>query len=85
MENRPIYGCLQAMIFVLQDETDIGLESLKSTLALTEEVSDHFLKVLTSKSSTQGLLNFSLNLLLRTMTKMVFRICSIFRGHGLGN
>lgn len=54
MENRPVHGCLQGMIFILQNETDIELECLKTTLSLTEEVSEHFLNVLTSKSSTQG-------------------------------
>jgi hypothetical protein len=54
MENRPVYGCLQGMIFILQNETEIELEVLKITLSLTEEVSEHFLRVLTSKSSTQG-------------------------------
>jgi hypothetical protein len=57
MENRPVYGCLQGIIFILQNEPDIELESLKIILSLTEEVSEHFLKVLTSKSSTQGMFN----------------------------
>jgi hypothetical protein len=55
MENRPVYGCMQGMIFILQNETEIELEILKITLSLTEEVSDHFLRILTSKSSTQGI------------------------------
>ncbi|XP_059486902.1 uncharacterized protein LOC132203268 [Neocloeon triangulifer] len=55
LENGPIYGCLDAVshIFNLEKKPDVSQECLVNILSLIEEVTDHFLKVMNAKSSTQ--------------------------------
>ncbi|CAB3378579.1 Hypothetical predicted protein [Cloeon dipterum] len=55
MENSPVYGCLEILSNLLRSngKPSVSLECLTDILSLVEEVSDHFVKVLNAKSSSQ--------------------------------
>jgi hypothetical protein len=75
---------------ILSEACTVSLEILERVLGFAEQVSDHFLKVFTSKSSTQGKLMgeltfFSYIFFIFWAINLHCRICAFLRRHGLGH